>query len=320
MNTLAVCKDRLLSKRNSSINAADTRTEELRKCIPALTSIDAELSSIPLKLITAAKRDDYADIAEKLRSHMEELRSKRARLLNEAGYPADYDSPHFECEKCCDRGYIGYNMCDCLKKMIAEESYIRSGLGCSLAECTFDNFQTYYYPSDTSGGEKSPRDIMESVKARCQKFADEFGKNSASLLFMGGTGLGKTHISAAIGGTVIKKGMTVIYESARNILNEYRENTFSDGSHDLERFFSCNLLIIDDLGAEPKSEFAAAAFTDIVDRRLLAGKSTIISTNLTASEMVKGYSQRFVSRVLGCYTLMTFVGKDIRMLKMTGKK
>lgn len=320
MNTLAACKDKLLSKRNRAINAADIRTEELKRKIPELARIDAELTSIPLKLMAAARQENYTDTSEKLRAYTESLHAKRAKLLTDAGFPADYDSPRFECEKCCDRGYIGYNMCSCLKRMIAEESYSRSGLGGALEECTFENFHTYFYPSDPSNGEKSSRDIMEAVKNKCQKYASEFGNGSASLLFMGGTGLGKTHISAAIGSIVIKKSYTVIYESARNILSECRENAFSDGSHDLERFNRCSLLIIDDLGAEPKSEFAAAAFTDIVDKRLLSGKSTIISTNLTAADMVKAYSSRFVSRVLGCYTLMTFVGKDVRMLKMTGKK
>lgn len=320
MNILATCRDRLLTSRNKAISEAESRSALLRSKVPGLSAVDREIMSVPMKLMTAAKGENFGQTAAVIRAKTEELQKKRAEMITSAGFPADYDKPHFSCEKCGDKGYVGYDMCDCLRRMIAEESYNRSGLGNALSECTFDNFFTYYYPSDPAGAEKSPRDVMEAVKNRCRKYAEEFGRDSGNLLFMGGTGLGKTHLSAAIGSTVIKKGKTVIYESARNILNEYRANAFSDANNDTDRFSRCDLLIIDDLGAEPKGEFAAAAFTDIVDSRLLAKKNTIISTNLTASELVRGYSQRFASRVLSCYTLLTFIGRDVRMLKMTGEK
>ncbi len=320
MNTLSVCKNKLLHNRNLAISSAEKRCEELRNKIPGLRDIDTEIYSVPLKLIEAAKRPDYEQAAKDMKLKLDCLRRKRAEMLTEAGYPTDYDTPRFSCEKCRDQGYVGYQMCDCLRRMMAEENYRRSGLGGALEEFTFDNFYTYYYPSDPAGADKSPRDVMETVKSRCERFANEFGSGSGNMLFMGGTGLGKTHISAAIGKTIIKKGRTVIYESARNILNENRANAFADGDYDTERFERCDLLIIDDLGSEPKGEYSASVFTDIVDKRLLSGRSTIISTNLTAAEMVRGYSQRFVSRVLSCYSLMTFVGKDVRMLKMAGEK
>ncbi len=320
MNTLAACKDKLLTKRNTAITHADLRTNELRQKVSGLAKIDEMISEIPLRLLELAKGDGYEQNAKKLKEELDSLRLQRKQLIEQAGYPSDYDMPRFSCEKCLDRGFIGYNMCDCLRRMISEENYNRSGIGGLLSDCTFDNFHTYYYPSDPAGADKSPRDVMETVKSRAEKFAASFAGRGESLLFMGGTGLGKTHLSAAIGSVVIKKGYTVVYESAKAILDEFRANAFSDGEYDTDRFFRADLLIIDDLGAEQKGDFSASVFTEIVDKRLIAGKSTVISTNLSAANMVNSYSSRFVSRVLSCYTLLTFVGKDIRLMKMSGEQ
>ena len=171
MNILATCRDRLLTSRNKAISEAESRSALLRSKVPGLSAVDREIMSVPMKLMTAAKGENFGQTAAVIRAKTEELQKKRAEMITSAGFPADYDKPHFSCEKCGDKGYVGYDMCDCLRRMIAEESYNRSGLGNALSECTFDNFFTYYYPSDPAGAEKSPRDVMEAVKNRCRRYA-----------------------------------------------------------------------------------------------------------------------------------------------------
>ena len=76
-----------------------------------------------------------------------------------------------------------------------------------------------------------------------------------------------------------------------------------------------DLLIIDDLGTEMNSTFVQSALYQLINGRLLGMKSTIISTNLTPEDIGRRYSQQVYSRIEGEYTILPFIGTDIRQLK-----
>ena len=78
------------------------------------------------------------------------------------------------------------------------------------------------------------------------------------------------------------------------------------------------LLIIDDLGTELTTSVVIPALYGLVNDRLLAGKSMIISTNLNVEEIAKRYSPQIASRLQGCFKYLTFLGQDIRVLKSRG--
>ena len=65
-------------------------------------------------------------------------------------------------------------------------------------------------------------------------------------------------------------------------------------------------------------QFTTAALYSLINDRLLSGKSTIISTNLTLEEFEKRYNRQIASRLRGSYTRIPFVGEDIRVLKNRG--
>jgi DNA replication protein DnaC len=58
----------------------------------------------------------------------------------------------------------------------------------------------------------------------------------------------------------------------------------------------------------------AAAYT-LLNERLMAGKPTVISTNLTISEILERYSPQIASPMQGNFRLLPLVGQDIRILK-----
>lgn len=81
-----------------------------------------------------------------------------------------------------------------------------------------------------------PRQRMAQVKNFCSDYARDFfverhsfskAQSSPSLLFLGNTGLGKTHLSLAVAGQVINKGYGVIYGSAQNLLAKLEKEKFS---------------------------------------------------------------------------------------------
>ena len=61
--------------------------------------------------------------------------------------------------------------------------------------------------------------------------------------------------------------------------------------------------------------FVQSALYQLVNSRLLAGKSTVINTNLTPPELGARYGAAVRSRLEGEYTVLPFIGRDIRKLK-----
>ena len=75
---------------------------------------------------------------------------------------------------------------------------------------------------------------------------------------------------------------------------------------------SCDLLILDDLGAEFSTSFTVSCIYNIINTRINRGLPTIISTNGSLSDLLKGYQDRVVSRIMGSYEVLRFCGNDIR--------
>ena len=164
----------------------------------------------------------------------------------------------------------------------------------------------------------SPREKAERIKESCRKYAAAFTTASKNIMFMGGTGLGKTHLSLAIANTVINRGFSVVYGTAQNILSDLQNENF--GRDDNLRYYeravlNCDLLILDDLGTEFKSAYTVACLYNIINSRLSAKLPTIISTNYTLDELEEKYDQRITSRITGEYRQLILVGNDIRYIK-----
>ena len=159
---------------------------------------------------------------------------------------------------------------------------------------------------------------MEKTFQYCVQYARYFEKGAGNLLFVGGTGLGKTFLSACIANAVTDRGFSVVYESAPTLFSKLEREKFE---HDLQcrletaAYDSCDLLIIDDLGTEMPGSFVTAALYSLLNTRLQSGKAMLISTNLTAEEIAQRYSPQIASRIQGQFRGLTFLGEDIRIRK-----
>ena len=131
----------------------------------------------------------------------------------------------------------------------------------------------------------------------------------------GKTGLGKTHLSLAIANEVVKKGYTVLYDSAQNYLRQIEKEHFgrdNNGEDTLGALISSDLLILDDLGTEFSTILSSAKLFHIINTRMLTKKQIVISTNLSPNKLIDQYSDRLVSRIVGSYIILKFFGNDIR--------
>ena len=137
---------------------------------------------------------------------------------------------------------------------------------------------------------------------------------------IGGTGLGKTHLTTAIAKGIIEKGYNVVYESAQNIVHAFESRQFGKDAGeaaDTDKFFNCDLLIIDDLGTEFRSSFTQSVLYNLINTRINSAKCMIISTNLDSTDkFIKTYDERIASRLFGSFRTFAFVGKDIRVQKV----
>jgi DNA replication protein DnaC len=263
---------------------------------------------------------DGREQLEKVRLQNLELQQERAILARE-NFEEGYldDSPL--CGNCGGSGYVGSTMCECLTELCRQEQKKELTL-LSGGKENFSQFRLDYYPDrvDPKLG-VSPRAIMERNFRTCRTYAAAFSQNSGNLLFIGGTGLGKTFLSACIARAVADKGYSVLYETATHLFNKLEQAKFSpteESRYEAAKLTACDLLIVDDLGTEMPGQFVTAALYSLLNDRLLAGKPTIISTNLNVEEMQRRYSPQIASRLQGNFSQLIFLGEDIRVLKNRG--
>ena len=137
----------------------------------------------------------------------------------------------------------------------------------------------------------------------------------------GGTGLGKTHLSSAIAKRVIEKGNDVFYVTAVNMVGDFESEQFGSSQPQkgelTDRYFDCDLLIIDDLGTELSNQFTVSCLYNLLNVRINRGLATVISTNLSQQELFKKYNDRITSRIIGEFRILPFSGTDIRLQKIS---
>lgn len=322
---LARARGALEERRAANEAEQRRRTEEVCARVPAVREADRALRAQMVTLAGLALRHggDTADRIAALEKENLALQARRAELLVGAGYPADYTDPIYSCPRCHDTGMAGSQPCECLKKLYNRELTAELGTLLRGGDERFDAFDLSLYddfPDPRTG--IVPRECMSLVLRTCRDWADGFGRSSESLLFRGGTGLGKTYLSACIAREVAARGFSVAYESAAAALGAFEASRFSrdpaeadEAAARVKQYLTCDLMILDDLGTEMVTSFSVSALYSLMNGRLTAPLPTIISTNCPPEELARKYTPQILSRLEGEYTLVPFVGRDIRLLK-----
>lgn len=321
---LSRAKRRLEEKKRAHALLRENRINEVYSKYPRIQQLDRELKGTVIDVIGLALKsaqDPSEKIAE-LRDLNLHLQSERIQALISAGYPPDYLDDEYICKSCHDTGYNGTELCACLKNLYDEEMKASLSslfkLGCE----TFDTFDFSWYddtPDPATG--ISPRQNIEFIYEMCVQYARRFGRDSFNLFFNGPTGLGKTFLSACIARVVSEKGFSVVYDMAFSIFSAFEEEKFAKSGDtvslrgELRRYLESDLLIIDDLGTEMTTAFTVSALYELLNTRLISGKKTVISSNLSLDELRRRYTPQIMSRLEGEFQVLKFCGRDIRLLK-----
>lgn len=309
-------------RRANAEKTAEIRSQELYEKCPDLKYINEKLSETGLSLIKAfaSSPEDAAKILKKLHKDNAALNKEKRAILTAMGLSEDYLEVHYTCEKCEDTGFFeerdekkgvsyGTKLCSChielLKKLASEEMSMQTPLELS----SFDDFDLSFYKEDRETFAQ-----MKYIFETCVKYSRNFDLDSPNLLFYGRTGLGKTHLSLSIANEVIKKGYNVIYGSVNNFFAKIEYEKFSKGNdtYTLDLLCDADLLILDDLGMEFATTFTNSALYTIINTRICKNLPTVISTNLSPDELRDKYHESIVSRIVGTFETLEFLGKDVR--------
>jgi DNA replication protein DnaC len=317
-------KEALDNRRAEAQRLQQQRHAEAAQACPAILDAEREMAACGAELIKiACAGGNTQEQLAALSQRNLDAQQRRAELLKGAGFPADYLDNVYTCPVCKDTGTHGSYYCKCYLDLIRQTAKDCVKGAAQLKKCTFETFSLRYYSDtpDPALGGRSHRKIMENVCAYLKHYADNFTPASKSLLMIGKTGLGKTHLSLAVANRVLDRGFNVYYDSAQGIMDRLEKDHFGRGARDeelQEDLYQSDLLVIDDLGTEMVTSFTLAALYQLVNERINDGLPTICSTNLTPAELEAVYSQRLTSRLLGTCDVLQFYGRDVRQ-QIAGK-
>ena len=287
--------------------------------MPRIRIIDTEIRETMSELVGFALGTDNGENVEDIRLKNIELQEQRRAELVRAGFTENYLDDGYICEKCHDTGYIGTKMCYCLTELYKAEQRDSLSNLFKLGGETFDSFDLSYYddiPAPDTG--ISPRRSMEIIYETCVEYARKFGGKSMNLFFNGAPGLGKTFLSACIARVVAGNCYSVVYDTASSIFTKFEDARFlrtddpEEARAEVRRCLECDLLILDDLGTEMITAFTISTLYEMINTRLITGRKTLVSSNLTLNELRRRYSEQIMSRLEGEYQVLTFRGEDIR--------
>ena len=302
------------ARRQQAVMQAETARRAAYAAHPALAEADNAHMRAGLALAKAAALGGSIEAARAALTRADEA---LAAAVKEAGYEENAFTPAYRCPLCEDTGMRGGIPCSCVaeaaRRLRREEINAASPLGL----CQFASFEVARY-SDTVEPELgiSPREYMGKLLNYCQTYAARFSQNSPNLLFMGHTGLGKTHLALAIADAVLEGGHDVLYTSAAALAAQLGREHFDYSTKD-EWLAACqeaDLLILDDLGTEYITPLTISVLYELINTRMLTHRPTIYTTNITDQTVFMArYTEKVASRMLGGCKMFKFFGADQRL-------
>lgn len=290
----------------------DERIHYVNSHVEGYEKLSAKIASLSVEHARLLLDGDESALT-RLKASLLSLRKEQTALLIAAGLGEDYLKPTFICPNCQDTGYLGNQKCNCFKQKMIDLLYEQSNMKEFLQKQNFSQLSYSYYEGE---------DLFRFQKAvdTCQNFIKYFDSDYHNLFFYGTVGTGKSFLSGCVAKELIDLGHSVIYFSAVALFERISRHTFDyqakDSLNDLyEDLYSCDLLIIDDLGTEVTNAFSSSQLFSCLNERILRKKSTIISTNLSLKELRDRYSDRIFSRITSNFDLCKITGPDIRMHK-----
>jgi len=158
---------------------------------------------------------------------------------------------------------------------------------------------------------------LGKIYSQLQKYYEKFPNTAKqNIIFIGGTGTGKTYAAQALGHALIKRDVAVLYITAFNLVNRFKSYIFDRDSDAFGQMLDAELLIIDDLGTEPIiPNITEENLFILINERIINSRPFIITTNLTPSGLFERYDDRIAGRILSkeSSAVFNFISDDLRL-------
>lgn len=312
--------ERLREKQERAVRDHEAKVSRLYEEIPRLLEIKNALAeNMRLFSLFAFSGDKNEKKFAEYKERSLSLQRERAKLLAEHGYDENvFDEPYY-CHLCKDEGYINNRLCECYKRELSKVYLENSNLAAVYSEQTFDQFELSYF-AEPDGSKGQDYAVMKKILGYLKNYAENFGSSSHNLLFVGAPGCGKSFLSCAAACEIIQNGYYVYYSPAQDMISAFEADKFRNGDgSEVVVYKDCDLLIIDDLGTEFKTQFTDSVLYNVINDRINMRKPMIISTNCSLDELKETYHERLCSRLINEFLNIRFADVDVRELKKLKK-
>lgn len=297
------------------------RQDEIYRLAPEVREIQRQASSAVTQLskLIITKKGSFEDNFQRIKRNNIEAQNYIRQILVSKGFSEDYLEIKYTCSACNDTGFNKEGRrCTCFEQLAAKLAVEELNKSANMPDCDFEHFDLEFYPKELDSNGVVPYEKMTEVYKFCRLYAQNFSDRSRSLLMIGKTGVGKTHLSLSVAKQLTEKGINCAYGSVLNFLHEIEREHYGRGEpgrDTLSALTETEFLVLDDLGAENYSPLYESTLYNIINTRINMSRPTIISTNLSQVELSEKYNERILSRIFGVYTLLRFYGRDIRQEK-----
>lgn len=194
--------------------------------------------------------------------------------------------------------------CKCYEMNKAKKLWDEAGIDMGQAKQTFTTFKVWNKSS-------------ELAKSKAMKYYQDFktirNERNNSIAFVGQVGSGKTHLSIALAVNFLKKDISVVYMSYRDVITKLKQNMLDDEYYQkqLKKYKEANILLIDDLFKGKVTESDINIMFEIVNYRYMNNSPIIVSSEFTVDKLLD-FDEAVGSRILQMcknYTV-EIVGKD----------
>ena len=288
------------------------KNEKLKEEHPQIAAMEKEIASLQKeRMLLSLQGMRSLDLERSIARKSDEMEKLLASLNVK---PEDMEVQPY-CKLCGDTGYVTTvgkdgsettKTCTCIRQLLAPVMLSRSGVE-QYPSYSFEKGKAEFYKDD-------PR-----LKEAYGKFSRLAEKGTLpNMVFYGSSGKGKTFLAVAIAREYAKQGRSSLVlrlPDFQELSMEHRkvlQSFYMDSrkERDIEDRFSymmdADLLVLDDLGVEARTANAEADLLSLLDKRMLAGKTTIITTNYGKKALNERYGGRFFDRIVRGFKTVPF--------------